>query len=1022
MLETLAIGVAASGLASGAELGVSYAVGEARDRIENILKRDQFAEEVGNLAKELNISLRDAVIEACSEFNEDRINTEHIENEWSEIATEIETENIFFESDEEAVAHIANGIVVTLGIDPDSEPNKREAIEIAVAEAYHEAIRSFADRVSNTELETLFLTEANIHLSKAARRLEDNLSTIQYQLSRYEDKALLDEGFVRLDPLYFERIEPIDPTIAWRTGFDFAEVAAGFPLDRQQPSTNNTPERKSLSSNIRNHLLDEGNVVVLGAGGSGKSTVCKSVAYQWYACDIGSVFYREGQVGSFDSPGTLIDALHATDEIPLVVAEDAVTEATKQIYKVMEAIPDSDAAFLIDARRSEWEESGNLLTNARLEHQRQSMNVVSMPAFDKTECRRMVKHYERVNGTSSDKTVEELYREARDAEIGAPLLIAYYLSGITDAKSSISALEMDVRNAYSEYFSWTNEDFLQQTVAALISILNITEIPISPHYIYALGEEKDEYRKISRSLDRLNGLMFLKTNSDDSEFRMYHEIWYALFLEYLLEDRSGKLATELFESCINSLFRLVDNPERQSKISDWLRTQSLRISPIKNEPTKAANRLVKQAAQVGLRYPVTAPLFSTYDMSKIELPSVCSSDTELDWINRRGEMYFKKGNLKRAYSELTKFDRIESEIDASGSTETQHHRAKNNLLIGKVEHDRANYERSSVALQQAKDIFQNIGKATQQAEAMLWSGHVALSQSNIEIARDRYQRSLSISPDEATKLRADCHNGLGLAASNVGKLTEARRHYTVSRNLYQSVQNKRREAVVLNNLGFFHRHVDPEDAEAHLHTGLQLITQVGGDYIKSKIMSNLAIVSIIQADIETAEEFNHKTLSLRRQIDDKKGVASSLITKSAIARESGNPDGGREYLKQSLSILDEIGNKKRKSRALYEFARIELCVNNLTEAKQRAREGLVAANNINDRARRGQLYRLLGRIAAQDSQTGDSVFYLYRSLDIFDGLDATWEFDRTVSLIKEYCELSDESDDYTKLKQHFTVT
>ncbi len=79
-----------------------------------------------------------------------------------------------------------------------------------------------------------------------------------------------------------------------------------------------------IAEHVYERLSDGEHLVVKGeGGGTGKSTVCKRVAYRWNDDpDRGPVLYRGSATGtSFDTPGTLIDVIRSTEDDLLVVVD-----------------------------------------------------------------------------------------------------------------------------------------------------------------------------------------------------------------------------------------------------------------------------------------------------------------------------------------------------------------------------------------------------------------------------------------------------------------------------------------------------------------------------------------------------------------------------------------------------------------------------------------------------------------------------------------------------------------------------
>ncbi|MFC6964508.1 ATP-binding cassette domain-containing protein [Halocatena marina] len=189
-----------------------------------------------------------------------------------------------------------------------------------------------------------------------ADTIEERLTALEQEL-RGTRAALQNQGFDRLDSLYFERHEPGDPETAWRTGFSLAAVAEGYPLPRER-SVSSDGERESLTEEVYEQLTAGEHVVVVGETGSGKSTVCKQVACQWHAeTDRGAVLYRRSaSTTTFDEPGTLIEAIRSDEDDLLVVVEDAPRADANTIFEVLDTLGESEeVAVLLDARTGTWE-------------------------------------------------------------------------------------------------------------------------------------------------------------------------------------------------------------------------------------------------------------------------------------------------------------------------------------------------------------------------------------------------------------------------------------------------------------------------------------------------------------------------------------------------------------------------------------------------------------------------------------------------------------------------------------------
>lgn len=222
-------------------------------------------------------------------------------------------------------------------------------------EAVREAARDASEELRNVE------TGHSIHPLSTGERLPPRLRS---------------QGFDRIDEAYFEDRQTMDPTTGWRAGLGVSEVAAGYAVERDG-------EEGPLTESLLQQLREGECIALLGPAESGKSTVCKQVAYRWFEGDYGPVLYREGDGGQpFDAVGELETVLQTAEGHALVVVEDAVRSDANTVFEVMQSLSGrSDVSFLLDARESEWDDPETHPIDARLAAFRQAaIETVQMPS------------------------------------------------------------------------------------------------------------------------------------------------------------------------------------------------------------------------------------------------------------------------------------------------------------------------------------------------------------------------------------------------------------------------------------------------------------------------------------------------------------------------------------------------------------------------------------------------------------------------------------------------------------------
>lgn len=149
----------------------------------------------------------------------------------------------------------------------------------------------------------------------------------------------------------------LDPLNCWRRPFSFREVHTGFAIDRERQRSG---RRENVTDALFDGLNGGGVHAVVGHPVSGKSTICRAVATQWYdSDDLGPVFYRpSGEGGEISESTAFQERIEVGKRIGpvLVVVEDAVRNDTVPIFEtIREYLTDEDVSFLLDAREHEWD-------------------------------------------------------------------------------------------------------------------------------------------------------------------------------------------------------------------------------------------------------------------------------------------------------------------------------------------------------------------------------------------------------------------------------------------------------------------------------------------------------------------------------------------------------------------------------------------------------------------------------------------------------------------------------------------
>lgn len=861
------------------------------------------------------------------------------------------------------------------------------------------------------------LTDDLRELTPAAEASQRVGSGTVYDAERVAREA---EGFVRLTPEYFARRAPSPPTVAWRTGFGLADVHAGYALDREATRDGN---RFDFADDLVSRLRDGTDHALLGAPGSGKSTVCKSVACRWYEQGIGPVFYRTSDSGAtFDSTARVREHLRTAegDGHVLVVVEDAVRADANAIFRVMQSFSGSEnVTFLLDARASEWNDHDTLATDVPREaYHRETIETVTVPSLDAPERERVVRQFERATGHEFGSAVRDELRDeasvASDAERATatddasellPLVhrLVMHADPLTvyDVETPTTLVE-DVRRTCQDLYE---DDELVFDVCLLATLLDVAGIGVRPALLSALADEgtADEIDAVRVALSELDGRVVFETETnaitETAPYRTVHERWSALFLDQYLELTSESAARRRAGRCLTALLALADDETKRNRIAAAF-ADAPSVERIETAPEKWAEATVERLFDVGLRRSGLAPLFGRTDDSHLELPEACSLSTAADCTLWRAKMARQRGVLNEADEEYealsgvvgdadaedswakrlrgqqlhgrgtvawrrSEFDAAESyyrrAIDYYRETDDGRRRARVRMDLGLVSMTNGDYETAETAFDRSRTLYHEFGDVRGEALALANLAGIVSRTETLETAIEQYQRALDCSDAlDDYRIEVNCLQGIGRAVAFRGDLDRATSYCT------RALERCRERGI--------------RDFEAYSLAQLGLIRRIRGDF-------------------ERAEEYHRRCLDIRQEIGDRRGEAWSLATLGTFARERGAFDAAVEYCTKSREICLEIDDRVTEADGLTELGAIAHAQGNLDTAEERASSGLDRYEEAGNRFGAATSHRLLGRVACDRDRFETAEDHLRQSLDAFEDMGYRYEVARTLAVL-----------------------
>ncbi|MFB6111855.1 MAG: tetratricopeptide repeat protein [Halobacteriaceae archaeon] len=994
-LGSITSSLLATGLAAGTTVGAR--------KVQNVLRKRQISEAIGDVATEFNKALKEAIEEEAARSDSGEL--ANLTADWPAIAEalasseaapdqatrrEHEEISILFEDEAAAVAELAEAIGSVndrVGAAMAADPDVRSAVETALTRAYRQAVADFERRVAaNEELRAVFEAETDLVLAERLDALGTRLETLAADVENLLTQEIRNEGFQQLSPVYFDRASP-SPEACWRTTFTLSDVYAGIPAPRSGHDPDSTARDELLEA-----LWHGEDRIVVGRPGAGKSTLCKRVAVEWYRAEApGAVIYRESGRGGrqFESTGALTDAIEAAESPTLVVVEDAVRPAATAIFDVMEAFQgDPSVRFLLDARQSDIEafEDDEFAdaTDRRHGELLETVSRYQLPAISEADVAAFIEAFETATGRAVSQQPSSLHADVTGGaadEFGAFLLLSFHLPVAGDrldgggaetgleahVRARVRTLEEPGRADALRDLSGFDPDLLAD-VGVMVNLLNAAGIGIHPELVHALAFEHgptidttDDIADICAALERthdeiaeiraaLEGWFLYPTGSEEGPVRTTHELWSTLYLRQVAQEHQAEAAERRRRArserrvgrCLQALFDVCDEAVFREALAFEFPGSSV-LGSMADDPETVAAEYAHAVFRLGTRWPVLAPLFGTSRTARYDLPDALPETTRAWVVTSRGTAHRKRGAYAAARSE---------------------------------------YERRLEEAQRAED---------RDAESIALNnlGLVSADQGEYDLAWDYHERSLELKRELGdTEGIAVTLNNLGRTAYHQGDDERAWEYLKRSLDMKEELGDPKGVAVALNNLGLVaHRQEAYDQAREYHQRGLSIKRDLGDRYGQSVSLNNLGNVAKSQDAYDEAQEYYHQSLELKRELGDRDGEARVLRNLGSVARYRDQLDRARDYYQQSLELERELGDPENEATVRRNLGRVARRQGELERAREQYQQWLAVARELDDRDDQAQALGMIGIVSQDLGEYGRAREALTEARDLFQERD-----------------------------------
>jgi predicted ATPase len=164
---------------------------------------------------------------------------------------------------------------------------------------------------------------------------------------------------------------------------------------------------------------------------------------------------------------------------------------------------------------------------------------------------------------------------------------------------------------------------------------------------------------------------------------------------------------------------------------------------------------------------------------------------------------------------------------------------------------------------------------------------------------------------------ANAWNDFGIIANSRGEYQKALEFYSRSLELEKKELNQRGIAVGTYNCGRQAYNVGRlDDAERDIQTSCDMFLKAGNKREAAFALNSLSLVVRLKGRREEALGYVEESLKIRREFEDKRGVAEALRTKAGILIDQTDLAEAQKLLDESGSIVASIGDDRGSAETL----------------------------------------------------------------------------------------------------------
>ena len=288
------------------------------------------------------------------------------------------------------------------------------------------------------------------------------------------------------------------------------------------------------------------------------------------------------------------------------------------------------------------------------------------------------------------------------------------------------------------------------------------------------------------------------------------------------------------------------------------------------------------------------------------------------------------------------------------------------------------------SLQQALEIYRNIGDRTGEKSALTGLGSVYFSLGDYSNALDYYQQSLSIAQEERD--RAEERHTLAYIAlvySNLGQYPQALDYYQQSLSIAQETNDQSAEGEILLTIANIYHHLGSySDALNYAQEALSLARETSNRKEEVFLLGSIGEIYRSLGQYQQALDYHQQALAIAREESDRNGEGVIFNNMGAVYLHLGQYSQALHYLEQALVNRREIGDQLGEGLTLNNIGEVHVTSGQSAQALTYFQQALTLLQEVGSSSQIGLVLSNIGEGYAHLGQYPQALDSLRQALTL----------------------------------------